>query len=64
MFSSRNVFNVLLYIYIYILCSGLWTQVVIILIQTTICDEIVIFTGKSIYKRETVSIKNIVLVIK
>ena len=27
-------------------------------------EEIVIFTGKSIYKRETVSSKNIVLVIE
>ena len=32
--------------------------------QTTRCVEIVIFTGNSIYKRETVSNKNIGLVIK
>ena len=46
------------------LCSGEWTQVVVIMRQTTISEEIVILTGKSIYKRVTVSRKNIGLVIE
>ena len=45
--------------------ENLMKQLVVVIIrQTTICEDIVIFTGKSIYKRETVGNKNMGLVIE
>ena len=48
----------------YLSCSGSWKQVVVIIRQTTICEENSYIYRKNIYKRETVSSKNIGLVIE
>ena len=43
------------------LCSGSWTQVVVIIRQTTICEvNSYIYRKEYLQERETVSIKNII----
>ena len=48
-----------------VLCSGKWTQVVVIIRQTTICEEnSYIYRKEYLQERETISNKNIGLVIE